>query len=206
MAANLATHIPIIPLITVSGNTPLTESIPEQASQTFKQGAPVQLNAGYVKIWDGTTVTAGIVGVANQFASNLASSGQGAPLPFGQIGPPGAIQTYGSVPNEPSAVNIALATPITDGRTLVNLAASDTIFEAMCDASTGSVYAPTQASVGTFYGLTADSNGYWYVDLGKTTVGTNTVVQCVGINPIDGLINNARLRFVFAIAARQYNQ
>jgi hypothetical protein len=76
----------------------------------------------------------------------------------------------------------------------------------MCDNSVGSVaadYTPTQASIGTQYGLTFDTNGYIYVDLGKTTPGTNTVVQCVGINPDDGLIVNARLQFVFIKSAQQ---
>lgn len=206
-APNVATHIPIIPLLTVSGNTPNTVSIPEAASQTFKQGVPVQVNgSGYNKVWDGTTVSAGIIGVSNQFGSNLATAGVGAPGVFGQIGPPGAIQTYGSVPNQSSAVNIALGTPITDGRTLVLSAVGDTIFEAMCDASSGSTFTPTEASLYAFYGLTADTNGYWYIDLAKTTVGTNTVVQVVGFNPIDQLSVNARLRFIFAIAARQVNQ
>lgn len=210
MAANLSTHIPIIPLITVSGNTPLTESIPEAASQTFLAGVPVQLNAsGYVQKWDGTTYNDGILGISNQQASNLATAGEGAPGPFEQIGPPGAIQTWGSVPNEPNAVNIAIGTPITDGRTLVNMAASDTIFEGMVDNSNGSVpsdYTPTQADLYKFFGLTFDANGYAYVDLGKTTQGTNTSVQIVGFSPVDGLIVNARVRFVIAIAARQTQQ
>jgi hypothetical protein len=208
MAANLTTHIPIVPLITVSGNTPLTESIAEKAAQTFLEGVPVQLNAGFVQKWDGATYNAGLLGISNIMASNLATNGAGAPTPFNQIGPPGAIQTWGSVPNQPSGVNIAVGTPITDGRTLVLMAQSDTIFEGMVDNSAGSTpttYTPVQADVGNFYGLTFDANGYAYVDLGKTTQGTNTCVQMIGLSPVDGSIVNARVRFIFAVAARQLN-
>lgn len=206
MAANLSTHIPIVPVKTVSGNTPLTQSINEAASQTFKEGVPVQLTTGNVAIWNGTTFNAGLLGVSNQIASNLASAGLGAPAPFGQIGPPGAIQTWGSVPNQPNAVNIAEGTPITDGRTLVLLAQSDTIFEAMYDNSAGSVaadYTPVQSTIGKFLGLTIDANGYAYVDGGKATQGTNTCVEVVGLNPIDGSIVNGRVQFIFSVAARQ---
>lgn len=195
MAALLSSHLPVEPVITISGNTPQTVGIPEKASQTFPQGAPVMLSSGYVAIWNGSTYTNGILGFSNIMASNLATNGAGAPGVFGQITGNQAIQTWGSVPNQPNAVNIAIGTPMTDGRTLVLLAEFDTIFEAQCDASSGATYAPTQASIGTQYGLTLDTGGTCYVDLAKTTVGTNTCVICVGINPIDGLINNARLRF-----------
>jgi len=203
---NLTYHEQIGSVESTSNSTPLTASIPEKLSQTFKIGTPVQLSGGFVQAWDGTTVAAGIAGFSLIPASNLASSGKGAPTPFGQIGPPGAIQTYGNVPYQASAVNIAEGTPITDGRTLFEQAVGNTIFEGQFDNSAGTVaadYTPTQASIGTQYGLTIDANGQWYVDAGKVTPGTNTVVTVVGINPIDGLIVNARVRFVVLASARQ---
>jgi len=199
MAANLTVHVPIIPIITDSGNTPHTDGIPEKASQTFKAGVFVQLNAGYVQQWDGTTYVNGILGVSNIPASNLASNGAGAPTNFGQIGGTGAIATYGSVPNQPNAVNIALGTPITDGRTLVLLANQDTIFEIQADNSTGSVaadYTLVQSDVGKQFGVTIDAGGTMYLDRGKTTVGTNTAIQVVRLNPIDGAIVNNRAQVV----------
>lgn len=195
MAALLAAHLPVTPVKTISGNTPETEGIPEKASQTFPAGAPVMLSGGYVAIWNGTTYTNGILGFSNIAASNLASNGLGAPGVFGQIGGNQAIQTYGSVPNQPNAVNIALGTPITDGRTLVFIAESDSIFEAQVDASSGATYALTQANIGQQFGLTLDAGGTCYIDIAKTTVGTNTAVIVVGVNPVDGFINNGRARF-----------
>lgn len=206
---NLTVHVPIIPLITVSGNTPATNAFNEAAAQTFLAGVPVQLDAnGNCKKWDGATYNAGLLGISNQMGSNLATAGAGAPAPFSQIGPPGAIQTWGSVPNQPSAINISEGTPITDGRTLVNEANSDTIFEGMVDNSNGAVaadYTPTQADIGKFFGLTFDVTGYAYVDLGKTTQGANTCVQMTRISPVTGAIPNARVQFVFAKAAQQLN-
>jgi len=206
---NTTYHAPILSIQNRANTTPLTNGLAEAASQTFKNGTPVEMNSsGYVAAWDGTTVTAGILGISESAGLNLSSAGKGAPaVPFGPIGPPGAIQTYGYVLNEASAVNIALGTPISDGRTLFVYANNDNIFEAIFDNSAGTTaadYTPTQAMINTSagqLGLTVDSNGFWYVDAHKT--GGSAVLQIVGINPLDGLIVNARVRFQFLAAAQQ---
>lgn len=215
MPANLTNHIPMGSVQDVSGNTPQTGSISELAAQTFLLGVPVQLAAsGYVQKWDGTTVAAGILGISLQPAANLASNGKGTPGLFSQVGPPAAIQVYGNVQNMPSAVNIALGTPPTDGRTLFEQANADTIFEGQYDNSVGTVpadYTPTIALIGKTAGITFDAVGTAYVDGGKVTDGTNTVVKIVGINPNDlvqaGTPNtylaNARVRFQVLATARQ---
>lgn len=206
---NLTTHIPCIPVRTVSGNTEYNYAYPEKSGQTFLGGVPVMLSSGYVQKWDGATLTDGILGVTYNAGLNLGTNGAGAPGPFQQIGGSGAIQTWGSVQNQPSAVNIALGTPISDGRSYVALGQGDTVFEAMVDNSSGSgasSYTPTQANIGAQFGLTFDTTGYIYVDLGKSTAGTNTVVVIVAINPVDGFIVNARVQFVFLKAAVQIQQ
>jgi hypothetical protein len=204
--ANLSTHQPILQVQNKANTTPFTSSQPEAAGQTFLFGTPVQLNGSKnVQAWDGTTTSAGICGVAESFGLNLGSNGAGAPTPpWGGITGSGAIQTYGSVPNEPLAVNVALGTPISDGRTLYMEPNQDNIFEALFDNSAGSVAAdwtPTQADIGVSYGLTKDANGYWYVDKNKT--GGNAVVQIVGLDPLYGSIANAPVKFVFLTAAIQ---
>jgi hypothetical protein len=214
MPANLLYHEPIGVVETTSGLTPFTASVAEKAGQTFHIGVPVQVNAGYVQQWDGVTIVAGIAGFSLTYGLNLGTNGMGAPGAFSQIGPPGAIQTYGSVPNQPAAFNIAVGTPISDGRTLFESSIGLNIFEANFDDSTGAVaadYTPTQAEIGTQFGLTMDASGQWYVDGGKITPGTNTVVVMVGINPIDLVpggapltyIINARVRFQVIATARQ---
>jgi hypothetical protein len=204
--ANLTTHVPILQVLEKAGTTPYTSSQPEAASQTFQFGSPVQLNgSGFVQQWDGVTTTAGILGVSESFGLNLGSAGLGAPTPyFGQITGPGAIQTYGSVPNEPLAFNIALGTPISDGRTLYMEPNQDNIFQALFDNSNGLVaadYTPVQASLGLTYGMTKDANGFWYVDKNKT--GGSAIVQIVGLpaGPL-GYVN-APVNFVFLTAAVQ---
>jgi hypothetical protein len=202
--ANLTTHQSILQVQNRSNTTPFTLAQPEAAGQTFLSGVPVQLNgAGYVQQWDGATVTAGILGVSESFGLNLGSAGAGAPVPpFGGITGNIAIQTWGSVPNQPLGVNIALGTPVSDGRTLYMDPNQDDIFQALYDNSTGTVAAnwtPTQANIGLTYGLTKDANGYWYVDGGKT--GASAVVQIIGL-PYGSYLN-APVIFVFLTAAIQ---
>lgn len=203
---NLTIHLPILQAQEKANTTPYTSAQPEKAGQTFAFGTPVQLNGGYVQAWDGVTTSAGILGVAESFGQNLATNGAGAPsMPFGQITGSDAIQTYGQVPNQPAGVNIALATPVADGRTLYMEPNQDNIFEAMFDNSAGTVaadYTPVQTDIGVAYGLTKDSAGpYWYVDKNKT--GASAVVQVVGISPATGSIVNGSVRFVFLAAAIQ---
>jgi len=216
---NLTYHQPIGVVETTSGLTPLTVSQLELSGQTFKIGTPVGLSAGgFVQACAAFTSSGAVTGTLAGFSLtsglNLGTSGKGAPGAFSQIGPPGAIQTYGSVPFQASAVNIAVGAPISDGRTLFESSVGLNIFEATFDNSNGTVaadYTPTQAMIGTQFGLTIDSSGQWYVDAHLTTPGTNTVVQMVGINPIDqtstgGIyIANARVRFqVLSTARSQY--
>ena len=203
-AANLTTHLPILQVLEKAGTTPYTSSQPEAAGQTFLSGTPVQLNgAGFVQAWDGTTVAAGILGVSESFGANLGSAGLGAPVaPFGGVTGNMAIQTWGSVVNQPLGVNIALGTPVTDGRTLYMEPNQDNIFQALYDNSTGTVTAnwtTTQATVGAILGMTKDANGYWYVDGGKT--GGSAVVQVVGLPMGPGL--NSLVNFVFLATAIQ---
>ena len=202
--ANLTTHLPILQVLEKTGTMPFTSAQPEAASQTFLSGTPVQLNgSGYVQAWDGTTVSAGILGVAESFGLNLGSAGLGAPAPpFGGITGNIAIATYGNVPNQPNAVNIALGTPVSDGRTLYVEPNQDAIFQALFDNAAGNAAAdwtPTQASIGVNYGMTKDANGLWYVDKNKT--GGSAIVQILGL-PLGSYLN-APVTFVFLTAAIQ---
>ncbi len=203
MASLLAIHIPIEVVETKSNTTEFTNTPQEDAAQTFLEGTPVQLTAGFVGAWDGTTVAAGIYGVAEEDAHNLATPGQGAPGPFGIVGFPGTGTTFGKVPNQPDAVNIPEGAPASLGYIDVAEANLDTIFTAQTDNNTGAATTPTIADIGSQFGLTVDANGYWYVDFAKVTVGTNTVVVMTGLHPIDGSIPNARILFQFTKAAMQ---
>lgn len=211
MAANLANHLPILVYQTRTNTTEQTQSYLEASGQTFLFGTPVQLNSGgYCQAWDGTTVTRGIVGVSEQPGFNLATNGLGAPANFGQVGFPGSPTTYGSVPNQTSAVNIPAGATFADGRSIVAQAVATTVFVAQVDNGAAGAYAPGIANVGVQYGMTVDANGTWYVDFNKTTVGTNTVLTVIGLYPFDLVsgsttteVNGGRVLFTFNQGASQ---
>lgn len=219
MAAVLADHPEIRAIGTVSGNTPLTRGdIGENSAQSFLIGTPVMLSAGFIQAWNGTvtepaTNAAGIAGISRSLGANLASAGKGAPGGGGvgnltPVGPPGTILTFGKVPFQPAAVQIIPGSPVTDGRTLFEVANADTIFEAMFDSADGNTAHATTAVTmkGQHFGLTQDATGHWYVDDQKSTQGTNTVVIIVDLNPLDGPILNGRVYFKFEQGICQLSQ
>jgi hypothetical protein len=203
MASLLTSHIPMEVVSTTQNTTEYTSTPQEKAAQTFFNGTPVQLNAGFVQAWDGVTIVKGILGIAEEDAHNLATNGAGAPTAFGIVGPPGTGTTFGHVPNQSSAVNIPEGAPASLGYIDVANASPETFFIGQTDNSTGAATTPTQANVGSQYGLSLDANGYWYVDFAKTTPGTNTVVVMTSLHPIDGSIANARIIFQFLQSASQ---
>lgn len=206
MAAKLAAHIPISAIQTLSGNTDQTESQPERAGQTFAQGVPLIYSTtgghvGYVAEWDYTTYTGTIIGVSLQAGQNLSAAQEGTinpALPFGGVGSPGATQTFGSVPNQPLAFNIAGGAPMSDGRTLFTTANKDTLFLVQVDASSGVVFTATQANIGLQYGMTSDGAGLsCYLDLAKIAGGSTAfIVVALDPNTTGQVNNNVWVKFV----------
>lgn len=156
---------------TVSGNQARVRRIIEDDVQVFLSGVPVQIEAadGGVQEWDGTTVLNGIAGFALEAASNLVTTGVPKTL------------TFGSVPNEPLAVNIPRGAPLNDGRVGFEVAVADTIFR----GQVGPLQTVDPTDVGKQYGLTKDTDNHWFVDKTKLTVGVNTVVTIVKLDPQD---------------------
>lgn len=217
MAALLTTHLPIIPVSTLSGNQEKIQHFLEAAGQTFNPGTPVSLgtggSAGFVVAYSGTPTygpPGNILGITALRGINLATNGAGAAPVFGSVGFPGGQGAVNDVINQPAAFSIYHGAPFVDGTTTVDVATQDTIFEVQVDASTGSTYAATTALIGTSVGLTVDGNGFWYADLAKVTVGTNAVAVIVSLNPLDFVPgstttqqNNGRVRIVFAATVIQ---
>ena len=217
MAQLLSTHLPIVPVSTLSGNQEKIQNFLEANSQTFQGGTPVTLTsegaspgpAGYyVAAYSGIPSygpPGNILGIVATKGKNLAKNGLGASPVFGSIGYPGALGAVQDVVNQPNAYSIYHGAPYADGLSLVYVATQDTIFEAQVDASSGATYAATTSLIGTSVGLTADGNGSWYADLANVTVGTNAVAVIVSLNPLDFVagstttqVNNGRVRIVFA--------
>lgn len=205
------TAIPILPVQDpVSASGFVGARLIEELTQTFKAGTPVELTAadGGVKAWDGTTGVAfiygagtrigGIIGICYEAASNLASTGLGAPSPLSPFtGIGAAIGTFGSVPNQPSAKNIAHGAPFNDGRVGIITATPLIVFSATF-GNAGNAATPLATDVGQSYGLTVDTGGnFWYVDKSKNTRGTNTVLNVVGLDPRDAPGAGTRVLFTF---------
>jgi hypothetical protein len=201
--------IPILPVQTTSGNPFTAFRLIEEATQTFKAGTIVALAAdGGVQAWVPNTGAAGtftttpvaqsIVGVCYEAASNLASTGLGAPTPFSPItGLGAAIGTFGSVPNQASAKNIAHGAPLNDGRVGFYPCSPDLLFSATF-GNAGAGATPANTDVGVCYGLTLDTAAnFFYVDKSKATVGTNTVVQIVSLDLRDVPAAGTRVIFKF---------
>lgn len=167
--------IPIKAVRTISGNQPVVRRLPEGATQDFLGGTPVQLTGGNIVEWDGATLTNGIEGFAYEAASDLAVAGV-----------PETLHDPGGVPNQPSAVVIPQGAPLNDGKKGTEVAADDTVFY----GQVGPDQTAASSDVGLKYGLTKDTDDYWFVDKDKTPTSgggaTNeAVVRVVGIDQYD---------------------
>lgn len=212
------TAIPILPVQDSSANGFTAMRLIEELTQTFKQGTPVAITAadGGIKAWDGTTGQAfaafstarigAIIGISYEAASNLAATGSGAPTPLSPFVGVGAVAgTFGSVPNQASAKNIAHGAPLNDGRVgfIVNVA--NLVFSATF-GNNGNAATPANTDVGKQYGLTVDTGGnFWYVDKNKATPATNTVLTVVGLDPRDIPGAGTRVLFTFDPLFTQQN-
>lgn len=177
--------VPIQVVQTISGNQWNANRYTEEASQTFQVGTPTQIASGDGgwQAWAGTAATNSgtfISGISYEAAHNYSALGV-APLPYQPVVTTGSTITFGSVPNQSSAVNIPMGAPFTDGRIGVYLPTLDTVFSATF-GNNGNTATPAITDVGKQYGLTIDSNSkFWYVDKNKTS--TNAVVEIVGLDP-----------------------
>jgi hypothetical protein len=212
MAANLSTHLPIVPVSTISGNQEHIFNYREGASQTFNNGTPVVLSSGNVIAATSPLSTTNLTcGIAAYPGHNLSSAGKGASPVFGSIGFPGGSPTVGSVPNQTSAVNLPHGSPYVDGLMLVWQSVLDTIFEVQVDNSTGASFTAGIADVGQYAALVTDAGNWWYLDRNTlaTTAGT-LPCRILSLNPQDlasgsttTQVANGRVRIQFLAAASQ---
>jgi len=196
--------IPIQPVSTLSGNQYRAARIIEEALQTFLYGTPVMLKAadGGIQAWDGTAGAGHLIaGVSYEAASNLATTGKGAPVPQSPVTGLGSAITFGSVPNEASAVNIPHGAPLNDGRVGLFLPVADTIFSAIL-GNAGAPATPTAANVGIQYGLTIDTAGkYWYVDISKTGAAAVVLITALDLRDVPAAGTRVQFQFIAADAS-----
>lgn len=191
---------PILLAKTQNGMVSPTKRVIEKLSQTFKYGTPVQIDNGVdggVKEWGATVATDLIAGFSTEDAQNIASTGLDAPGPLKAYGGVGSALTYGSVPNQTNAKNVARGGPVQDGRVSFEPALSGSVFS----GAVLSTQTTVATDVGKSYGLTKDTDGFWYVDRTKTTV--NACVQIMALDPLDGPKLGGRVLFVVLPASAQ---
>lgn len=143
---------------------PQQKRLLEDESETFKTGTPVVVSSGYLIASPTLSSALKIAGISSEAAHNLTT--QGVPQTL----------TYGSVQNQPSAVNIPLGAPLSDGCCGVFIADDNTIFVADSDST-----AIAAADVGAIYGITADSNGQWFIDKTITAAASGAIAEVVAL-------------------------
>lgn len=170
----------------VSGNQPRVRRIGEAAGQTYLAGTPLALNAsGFLIAWAGAIVTnqlGAIVGCSKEFGANLTTANTAQQ------------QTFGSVPNQSAAVNISRPY-FNDGQSGFEVADPDTVFL----GQVGPAQTALQSDVGIQYGMTKDTDNHWFVDKTKATVGTNTCVIVVKLDPNDQAATPRGVYFRFVV-------
>src|SRR5262245_6889629 len=186
--------IPIViwKVIQASDQLPHVQRLPEKAALTVKRGTPVVLSGGFL-IERGaisSVATAIVAGITDEFAHNLATDGT---APLGGSG-----LTYGSVQNQPAAVNIPMGAPMADGNLGCIIASDENIFQAKCD----SAHTVAAADLGTIVGLTKDATtGLWFIDTTIITAATGSLVEIVEL--IEPGVIGGRMAFRFARASQQ---
>ena len=213
MPSNLTDHSEITVFKSLVNNADLTYAINEKATQVYLRGVPAMLTVGgVVQEWDGVSFLGGsgtgILGISEAKGANLPTDGAGAPTKLADsIGFPGATPTTSGIPYFANAVNIFRGVPATDGRGKGSVANDDVVFIGQVDNNAFAVAAdatPVQADIGKEFGLTKDATGHWYIDRAKTTVGTNTAVVVVGLDPVVGSSLNGLVQFMFKTAIQQF--
>jgi len=177
--------VPIRVARTTTDSQPSIRRYQEEAAQTFLDGVPVfrdTVGSGGVEEWSGVVATTKVAGIAIEPASNLTT-----------VGVPKTL-TYGAVPSQPLAKNIPRGAPLNDGMVGVQLADDTTEFQAQFLDTVPAL----ETDVGKQYGLTKDTNNYWFIDKGKTDS-----VIVTGIYAGDAGRNGGRAFFRFVSAAAQ---
>lgn len=174
MAGTYAIPFTVYNVTGVNGANPRGRRLPEKASLTLLTGTPVALSSGYLierTAIDGVTKV--IAGITQEFAHNLTSDGVAKTL------------TYGAVQNQSSAVLIPLGAPLSDGNLGIWTADDNSWFiGATDDAHTNAV-----TDVGSIFGLTKASNGFWYVDTTITVAASGACAEIMKLVDPAGTVN-----------------
>lgn len=159
----------------------------EDDAETFKEGTPVVVyTSGYLIESPTLSSALKIAGFSTEPASDLTTDGTPETL------------SYGNVPNQSSAKKIPVGAPLNLGDCGVLLACDTTIFVAKCvDSHTVAV-----TDLGLIYGLTKDTNGYWFIDTSITDASSGAICEITDL--IDLGIAGGRVGFRITHAGQQF--
>lgn len=149
---------------TISDNQPTIRRLAEKATQTFKSGAVVLVEAASGFLIESAPIVAvgvRIAGIASEFGHNQTTSGVAK-----------EDTAYGSVQNQPLATLIAPGGRPNDGKAAVYMATEDTIFLGKVRDADSLVV----TDIGLIFGLTKNANGIWEVDKSKATAAAGAIV------------------------------
>jgi hypothetical protein len=169
---------------------PTIRRLAEKATQTFKAGTPVVVEAATGYLIASPVPAAGtelIAGIALEAGSNLAASGTA------------KTTTEGSVANQANAVIIPAGVKPNDGKCGVVIADDSTEFECKFDAGA----TPAVTDVGKIYGLKT-SSGYWEIDSTVTTTGAGACVEITEL--IDTPAAGSRVAVKILVARQQFGK
>lgn len=182
--------IKAVRVISSQGNSPQIIREAEDATQTFSQGVPLRLVAGFLQ--ECTFTGADIVyGVSAEHAHNLVTQNTAQDL------------SEASAPNQPSSITTPVGAWIRDGKCGTYGANGQTVFSIVLKAT--QVF--TQALMlgpGTLYGITKDSaSGFWFLDT-TVTSGNSAVAILLGNDSSapNTSAGGARVFFMFAESKR----
>ena len=197
MPGTQTTAIPIR-VFRVEGSSdalPQTYRMAQAATQTFNLGTPLSVVAGFLQATAAIASTATqIAWISDQFGDNLATAGT---APVGGSG-----LKYGSVQNQPAAMNIPIGAPMADGAAGILVANNLTIFQAKTDAA----HTLVATDVLSIFGLTKDATtGNWFVD---TTIITAATGACALVTNLIDPIGTVGGKVAFKITQpyQQINQ
>lgn len=182
--------IKAVRVLSSQGNSPQMIRELEDATQTFLQGVPTKLVAGYLQECD--FVGADIVyGVSSEHAHNLTTAGTAQDL------------SEAAPPNQPSGITTPVGAWIRDGRLGVYGANGQTVFSIALKV--GQTFSQALlVDPATLYGLTKDgASGFWYLDT-TDTAGNNAVAILLGVDPSspNSATDGTRVFFMFAPSKR----
>lgn len=168
---------------------PPTIRAPEAALQTFLDGTPLALAAGFTQesAFGGSELIYGFAGEHSHYLAVAGTAEDG--------------HSEGAPTNQPHAVTVPVGSWVKDGKVQVWLATDDVVFRAKL--LLGQVFTQALVIPSGRYKLVKDTDGYWYIDSTHTHTDDEDACEILGVDPASpNTVLNAAVFFRVAAACR----